>query len=31
MVSDEAVLSVDLRVLNKADLMDLLSAYLMAS
>lgn len=31
MVSDEAVLSVDLRALNKADQMDLLSAYLMAS
>jgi hypothetical protein len=31
MVSDEAVLSVDLRALNKADRMDLLSAYLMAS
>ena len=31
MVSDEAVLSVDLGALNKADQMDLLSAYLMAS
>ena len=31
MVSDEAVLSVDLRALTKADQMDLSSAYLMAS
>ena len=31
MVSDEAVLSVDWRALNKAGQMDLLSAYLMAS